>query len=319
MAKLYFKYGAMGSSKTASALMCRFNYVQKGMNVLLLKPKIDVRFKEKEVVSRIGLSAPCYAFASDENLEKLFEKENENQKVDVVIIDECQFCTKRQVEQLRNLTAKVPVLCYGLMTNFKTELFEGSKRLVELCDSLGEIKSICECGKKATLNGRFVDGLLCTDGEEVEIGADEKYKGLCYFCYTKEQKKAKIYDKIIKHLNILKNKDDAGDWSTDLPMDNIVLQKPFVVYDEEVSNFVEDFKDFEVKNPEKILNIDENIDSLRKVTMKDKDFDFMLALISLVLKIEKTKPGLLKALIEDNTITKWLKQIKKTVDHKDFE
>ena len=154
MAKLYFKYGAMCSSKTASALMCRFNYVQKGMNVLLLKPKIDVRFKEKEVVSRIGLSAPCYAFASDENLEKLFEKENENQKVDVVIIDECQFCTKRQVEQLRNLTAKVPVLCYGLMTNFKTELFEGSKRLVELCDSLGEIKSICECGKKADEPGR---------------------------------------------------------------------------------------------------------------------------------------------------------------------
>lgn len=319
MGKLYFKYGAMGSSKTASALMCRFNYMQKGMNVLLMKPKIDTRYKENEVVSRIGLSAPCYAFSSDENLEKFFEKENELSKIDVVIVDECQFCTKKQIEQLRNLTNKVPVLCYGLMTNFKGELFEGSKRLVEICDSLSEIKSVCECGRKATMNARFVHGLICTEGDEISIGADEKYKGMCYPCFVKEQRKAKIYEKIIKHLKILKNKEDAGNWSTDLPMDNVVLQKPFVVYDDDVKAFIDDFKEFEIKNPEKILLVGDDINALRKITMKDKDFDYMMALISYVLKLEKIKPGLLKALIEDNTMTKWLKQIKRSVDHEDFE
>lgn len=319
MAKLYFKYGVMGSSKTASALMCRFNYIQKGMNVLLMKPKIDTRYSTGEVVSRIGLSAPCYAFDKDENLATFFEKENALSKVDVVIVDECQFCTKKQIEQLRSLTEKVPVLCYGLMTNFKGELFEGSKRLVEICDSLKEIKTICECGRKATMNAKFVNGIMCTEGNEIDIGADEKYKCLCYPCFLKEQRKAKIYDKIIKHLKILKNKEDAGQWSTDLPMDNVVLQKPYIVYDQEVQTFIDDFKEFSIKNPEKVLLIDDNIDNLRKIVMKDKNFDYMMTLISLVLKLEKEKPGLLKALIEDNTLTKWLKQIKKSVDHKDFE
>ncbi len=318
MGKLYFKYGAMGSSKSASALMCRFNYMQKGMSVLLMKPKVDTRYTTSEVVSRIGLSAPCYAFDKDENLAKFYEKENALSKIDVVIVDECQFCTKKQIEQLRSLTDRIPVLCYGLMTNFKGELFEGSKRLVEICDSLSEIKSICQCGRKATMNGKFVNGILSTEGAEIDIGADEKYKGLCYPCFLKEQRKAEIYNKIIKHLNILKNKEDAGDWSTDLPMDNIVLQKPFVVYDEEVKNFVEDFKDVDVKSPQKFMLIDDNIDALRKITVKDKDFDYMMALIAYVLKLEKEKPGLLKALIEDNTLTKWLRQIKRSVDHEDF-
>lgn len=193
MGKLYFKYGAMGSSKTASALMCRFNYMQKGMDVLLMKPSIDTRFKENEVVSRIGLSAPCYAFSKDENLVEVFNDKSKNEKIDVVIVDECQFCTKAQIEQLRQLTEKVPVLCYGLMTNFKGELFEGSKRLVEIADSLAEIKSICECGRKATMNGKFVNCYIVTEGKEVDIGADEKYKGLCYPCFLKEQEKAQKF------------------------------------------------------------------------------------------------------------------------------
>lgn len=191
MGKLYFKYGVMGSSKTASALMCRFNYMQKGMAVLLMKPSIDTRFKENEIVSRIGLSAPCYAFSEDENLEDYFNKECSKQKIDVVIVDECQFCTKTQIEQLRAITEKVPVLCYGLMTNFKGELFEGSKRLVEISDSLAEIKSVCECGRKATMNAKFVNGKISTEGKEIDIGADEKYKGMCYQCFLKEQQKIK--------------------------------------------------------------------------------------------------------------------------------
>jgi thymidine kinase len=189
MGKLYFKYGAMGSSKTASALMCRFNYMQKGMNVLLLKPSIDNRFKVNEVTSRIGLSAPCYAFSKEENIVQIFKKESKKSKFDVVIVDECQFCTKEQIEQLREITEYVSVLCYGLLTNFKTELFEGSKRLIELADSIAEIKCVCECGRKATINAKFRNGILVSDGQEVDIGAEEKYNGLCYFCYKKEKDK----------------------------------------------------------------------------------------------------------------------------------
>ncbi len=190
MAKLYFKYGAMGSSKTAAALMCRFNYMQKGMSVFLMKPSIDNRYKVNEVTSRIGLSAPCYSFSKDENLMKVLKQQEEKEKIDVLIVDECQFCTKEQIEQLREIAQKIPVLCYGLLTNFKSELFEGSKRLVELCDSIAEIKSICECGRKAIMNGRFVNDIMVLDGNEIDIGADEKYKGLCYTCFKKEQRKA---------------------------------------------------------------------------------------------------------------------------------
>ena len=319
MGMLHFRYGTIGASKTASALVLRNKYIQKGKGVLLMKPKIDTRYKEDEVVSKVGLTAPCYAFAQDENLEKFFEKENKLSKIHVIIVIECQFCTKRQIDQLRSLTTKVPVLCYGLLTNFKGELFEGSKRLVEVCDDMKELKSLCECGKKAIINAKFSHGLICTSGDEIDFNSDDDFKGLCYTCYMKEQRKAKIYDKIIKHLKILKNKEDAGNWSTDLPMDNVVLQKPYVVYDDDVKSFIDDFKEFEIKNPQKILLINENIDTLRKIVMKDKDFDYMMALISYVLKLEKIKPGLLKALIEDNTMTKWLKQIKKTVDHEDFE
>ncbi len=195
MAKLYFKYGAMGSSKTASALMCRFNYIQKGFNVLLMKPKIDTRFSKDEVVSRIGLSAPCHSFSSNENLVEYFEKENSVQKIDVIIVDECQFCTKTQVEQLRTLADKIPVLCYGLLTNFKSELFEGSKRLVEIGDSLSEIKCVCSCGRKATINAKYVNGMICTTGKEVDIGAEEKYCSLCYSCFKKEQERANAKNK----------------------------------------------------------------------------------------------------------------------------
>lgn len=317
MAKLYFKYGAMNCSKSASALMCRFNYIQKGMNVLLMKPAIDNREDPNKVVCRIGLSADCHSFDKSENLLKYFEEEQEKQKIDVVIVDECQFCTKKQVEQLRDIAESVPVLCYGLKTNFKTELFEGSKRFLELADSISEIKSVCDCGRKAIINGRFTKGILDVNGEEVFIAGNEKYKGLCYSCYKKEERKHRIYDKIIKHLKIFKNKDDAGYWSTDTSMDNIVLQKPYVIYDEEVSNFLDDFKEFQVKNPEKIIAVNDNLEDLTKLSVKGQSFDYMMALISCVLKFEKTKPGLLKALIENDVMTKWLKQIKYAVDNEE--
>ncbi len=187
MSKLYFKYGVMGSSKTAQALMCKFNYEQQDFKVLLIKPALDTRdiSPDGKVVtrSRIGLESECYTVDKDENLYKFVFNKNQFKDNCVVIVDESQFLTKDQVNELKEVSRKIPVICYGLLTNFKTELFEGSKRLIEISDSLMEIKSVCSCGKKATVNARFVDGKLVTDGEEIMLGGDESYKALCYNCY----------------------------------------------------------------------------------------------------------------------------------------
>ena len=188
MAKLYFKYGTMGSSKTAQALMTKFNYEQKGFKVLLIKPVLDTRDLEngKTIVkSRIGLISDCITFSKDDNLIDLIEKNRKRQANFVVIVDECQFCTSLQIEQLQVVSRKYPVLCYGLLTNFKTELFEGSKRLIEIADSIAEIKSVCKCGKKANVNARLIDGKLCLSGDEIMIGGDEAYESLCFSCYEK--------------------------------------------------------------------------------------------------------------------------------------
>lgn len=194
MSRLYFKYGTMGSSKSAQALMCKFNYEQKGMRVLLVKPSVDTRGDSDEQVkvrSRIGLSADCETISATESFVKLFERVSAQRGCDCVIVDEAQFCTEQQVDELKQLTAFVPVLCYGLMTDFKCKLFEGSKRLVELADSLQEIKSVCRCGRKSTVNARFVDGKCVDDGPVVLIGGDESYENMCYWCWKKELKRAR--------------------------------------------------------------------------------------------------------------------------------
>lgn len=188
MPKLYFKYGAMGSSKTAQALMCKFNYEQKGFRVMIMKPVLDDRdYEDGDMVvkSRIGLSSKCYTFTLNEDLYRKIIDAGYDKKDCAVIIDECQFCTRKQIEELKEISRKVPVLCYGLLCNFKTELFEGSKRLVEIADSLMEIKSVCRCGRKATVNARFVNGEIQLDGDEVVIGGDDRYEGICYNCYRK--------------------------------------------------------------------------------------------------------------------------------------
>ena len=195
MSKLYFKYGAMGSSKSAQALMCKFNYEQQGFDVTLIKPALDTRDKSENgetiVSSRIGLSSKCLTFEQDENLYDFIYKRNQFKPKSVVIVDECQFLTRTQVDELKEVSKNIPVLCYGLLTNFKTELFEGSKRLVEIAESLMEIKSVCHCGKKATVNARFVDDKLVTDGEEILLGKEEHYKALCYNCYSNLKNQAK--------------------------------------------------------------------------------------------------------------------------------
>lgn len=192
MYRLYFKYGTMGSSKSAQALMCKFNYEQKGMKVLLVKPSLDNRGDNGEspkVRSRIGLVCDCETITPQGSFVQLFEEYRSKNACDCIIVDEAQFCTTAQVDELKRLTEFVPVLCYGLLTDFKCHLFEGSKRLVELADSLQEIKSVCRCGRKSTVNARFINGKCVDDGPVVFIGGDESYENMCYFCWQKELKK----------------------------------------------------------------------------------------------------------------------------------
>jgi len=193
MNKLYYKYGAMGSSKTAQALMTKFNYEQKGHKVFLFKPLCDNRCQidgKSYVSSRIGLKSECIEFAKEDDFLKIcqtYEILNvKNVDKNVIIVDECQFLTSKQVEQLKEVSFYLPVICFGLLTNYKTQLFEGSKRLIELADSIQEIKSVCRCGKKATINARLNNGKIVTSGEEVLIGGDDKYEGMCYHCYKRK-------------------------------------------------------------------------------------------------------------------------------------
>ena len=174
----------MGSSKTANALMTCFNYLEKGYNVLLLKPSIDNR--DVKIKSRIGLEAACISFSKEENLESLNELQDLlTKKNNCIIVDECQFMTKVQVEQLKRIAENhnMPVFCYGLRTDYMSNLFDGSKRLFEIADSISEIKSICHCGKKAIINARYTDGEVVYDGDQIDIGGNDMYVGLCYHCW----------------------------------------------------------------------------------------------------------------------------------------
>lgn len=194
MSKLYFKFGAMASSKTANALMTRFNYEEKGNRVWLIKPDIDNRDDYTDengntvtvVKSRIGLSAVADVIPRDANLIKMFEKITKDKKVDVIICDECQFLTEAQVDDMKYIAefCDTPVLCFGLRSDFKTKLFEGSRRLFEIADSITEVKSVCKCGKKAIVNARInAEGEIITEGAQIEIGGNDKYESMCWGCW----------------------------------------------------------------------------------------------------------------------------------------
>ena len=185
MAKLYFKYGAMGSSKTAQALITKFNYEERGMDVWLLKPSIDSRDGETLLRSRIGLEATADVVRPEDDIRALYAARGRH---DVVIVDECQFLTPEQIEQLRQLVDEEtpPVLCFGLRTDLLTHLFPGSRRLFELADSITEIKTICECGSKATVNARIDgEGHVVTEGAQVFLGGNDSYVAMCHACWRK--------------------------------------------------------------------------------------------------------------------------------------
>ncbi len=185
MAKLYFKYGAMGSSKTAQALITKFNYEERGMSVWLIKPSTDNRDGATRIRSRIGLEADAEVILPQDDIRVLYAQRG---RKDVIIADECQFLSPAHVQQLRELVdgEDVPVLCFGLRTDFQTHLFPGSRRLFELADSITEIKTICECGSKATVNARIgADGRVVTEGAQVMLGGNDSYLAMCHKCWRR--------------------------------------------------------------------------------------------------------------------------------------
>ncbi len=183
--KMYFYYGVMGSSKTANALMTRFSWEDKGKKVALLKPSLDTRDGATIVKSRAGLSAEALLVYPDSKIEDVLPDPVET--YDNIIVDEAQFLTAVQVEELRAIVDenKCFVMAYGLKTDFLTHTFEGSKRLLELADSIREIVTMCPCGKKAIMNARFSGTKILYEGEQVAMGGNESYIALCSSCYKK--------------------------------------------------------------------------------------------------------------------------------------
>lgn len=187
MAKLYFKYGAMGSSKTAQALITKYNYEENDMKVWLIKPSADVRDGADILRSRIGLQAQVETASPQTDVYERFRQGFEG-KCDAVIVDECQFLTPQQIDQLRAIVNdyNVPVMCFGLRTDFQSKLFSGSHRLFEVADTITEIKSICDCGAKATTNARIDgNGYIVTEGAQLLIGGNDRYVAMCHRCWIR--------------------------------------------------------------------------------------------------------------------------------------
>jgi thymidine kinase len=182
MAKLYFYYSSMNAGKSTALLQSSYNYRERGMHTLVLAPQFDDRFGVGKVKSRIGIETEATTFSNDTDLLELIESSHQAEPLHCVLIDEAQFLTRDQVFQLSEVTdkLKIPVLAYGLRTDFQGEPFEGSKYLLAWSDNLKEIKAICHCGTKATMVLRLdSDGMAVTEGSQVEIGGNDRYVSMC--------------------------------------------------------------------------------------------------------------------------------------------
>jgi len=181
MAKLYFRYSAMGAGKSLDLLKVAYNYEERGMTALLFNSGLDTRFGKGSVTSRTGIQKDALSFSKETDFTNYFEGKDALEVPDCILLDEAQFLTKDQVEQLSAViyTYNIPVICYGLRTDFLGNLFEGSKWLLAWADSLEEMKTICWCGKKATMNGRVINGEVVKHGEQIQIGGNESYIALC--------------------------------------------------------------------------------------------------------------------------------------------
>lgn len=188
MAKLYFRYGAMGCGKTAQLLQVAFNYKERGMNAIVMKPSIDTK-ADKKIQTRIGIEREVeYLIEEEDNVFDIVSSKFKN--VDCILIDEAQFLKRKQVDELMQIVVelKIPVICYGLRTDFLTNGFTGSTRLLEIAHTIEELKTICKCGKKAMFNARYKDGVIVKTGDTIVIDNDSsiKYVAMCPSCYNKE-------------------------------------------------------------------------------------------------------------------------------------
>ncbi len=190
MAKLYFRHGTVGSAKTLNLLAVAHNYRQQGKRILLLKPELDIRFGRDNIKSRAGLEMAADILIGPKT--KLLEMNWDG--VNCILVDEAQFLSAEHIEELRRITLlnKIPVICYGLRTDFRTKLFAGSLRLMELADSIEEVKATCHyCNRKSIVNLKHVNGVAVTDGPSVQLGAEETYYPACFECYTQQVESGK--------------------------------------------------------------------------------------------------------------------------------
>ncbi len=197
--KLYFRYGTMGSAKTALLLTTAYNFEERNMTYACLKPVVDTREKENVIRSRIGIERKCMWIYPDTDLYHLAQEmfEHTMTVIDWFLIDEAQFLTSDQVDQLARVVDDYGsnVICYGLRTDFRTRLFEGSRRLFEIADTIDEIKSTCSCGRKTIVNARIdANGDFVTDGEQVEIGGDDRYIAVCRKCWRNKRIEQSVRD-----------------------------------------------------------------------------------------------------------------------------
>lgn len=190
MSKLYFRYGAMNSGKSTHLMQVAYNYEERGMKVIIVKPKVDNKGGDT-LVSRLGVNrqVDLLISACDNIFEIIDNYLKENKIIDCILVDEVQFMKSEQIDQLFEIAVKtnIPIICYGLRTDFKRDGFEGSTRLLLLAHSIEEMKTICACGKKAIFNGRKINGKFVFEGEQIAIDEqnDVKYESLCGDCYYK--------------------------------------------------------------------------------------------------------------------------------------
>jgi thymidine kinase len=190
MAKLYFYYSAMNAGKSTSLLQSSYNYQERGMRTFLLTPEIDARFEVGKITSRIGLEATASTFNNNSNLFTMVTAETETADLGCVMVDEAQFLTRTQVQQLSQICdeCNIPVLAYGLRTDFMGEPFEGSQYLLAWADNLKEIKAICHCGSKATMVLRLDEsGTVAEAGAQIEIGGNDRYVSVCRHHFFKKE------------------------------------------------------------------------------------------------------------------------------------
>jgi thymidine kinase len=204
MAKLHFYYSAMNAGKTTTLLQSNYNYKERGMNTLLFIPAIDTRHAFGVVASRIGLQAEAYAFENTFDFFGYIQGIHPKNKIDCILIDEAQFLTKAQVLQLTRIVdeLKIPTLAYGLRSDFMGEPFEGSRYLLAWAEEITEIKTICYCGRKATMNARIDEsGEMVRDGEQIEIGGNARYIALCRKHYMKGETLSSkhLVDQLVEH------------------------------------------------------------------------------------------------------------------------